>query len=57
MSAPASRGCAIIVREAREHDLSAVQVIYAHHVPQGVATFERAWNLRHLSICIPASAT
>jgi L-amino acid N-acyltransferase YncA len=31
---------AILVRDAAEADMSAVQAIYAHHVLHGIATFE-----------------
>jgi L-amino acid N-acyltransferase YncA len=33
-------GTAIVVRDATEQDMSAVQVIYARHVLHGLATFE-----------------
>ncbi len=35
-------GAAILVRDAEEADMPAVQAIYAHHVLHGLATFEEA---------------
>jgi L-amino acid N-acyltransferase YncA len=40
LSALAAPGGGIIVRDANEADMSAVQRIYAHHVLHGLATFE-----------------
>ncbi|WP_434956947.1 MULTISPECIES: GNAT family N-acetyltransferase [unclassified Labrys (in: a-proteobacteria)] len=37
---PTANAAAILVRDARESDMAAVQPIYAHHVLQGLASFE-----------------
>ncbi|QEN91387.1 N-acetyltransferase family protein [Labrys sp. KNU-23] len=37
---PAANAAAILVRDARESDMAAVQPIYAHHVLEGLASFE-----------------
>lgn len=37
---PTANAAAILVRDAREKDMAAVQPIYAHHVLQGLASFE-----------------
>jgi len=39
---PAVKQAALTLRDAEEHDLPAIQAIYAHHVETGLGSFEEA---------------